>query len=227
LDNNIHPDTLNWGFGIACNGQNAPLIVGNEISGHNYGVALINGAQPNLGDVVNDFPGDDGMNQFLGNGLGDELYELYNNTENDIMAQNNWWGTTDPDEIEDRIVHQVDDPALGLVTYVPYYQTTAVGDEHPPATQTALAHVRAYPNPFNPRVTVAFTLRAAATVTVKIYDAAGRLIRELNQGPLPSGDHALLWDGTDTAGDTSASGSYFFRIAAGTDAATGKLLLVR
>ncbi len=227
VDNNIHPDTLNWGFGIACNGQNAPLIVGNVISGHNYGVALINGAQPNLGDLVNDFPGDDGMNQFLGNGLGDTFYELYNNTSNDIMAQNNWWGTADAAEVEDRIVHQVDDPALGLVNYIPYLETTAVGDQPPLATTAVLITARAYPNPFNPRVTVAFTLQRDAIVTVRIHDAGGRLVRELGGGSFAVGDHTLMWDGADQAGRAAASGTYFYRIVAGTEAVTGKMVLVR
>ena len=65
--NNIHPDTLNWGFGIACNGNNAPILTENLIREHWYGVAAINGGQPNLGDLVNDFPGDDG-----GNSSGEE-----------------------------------------------------------------------------------------------------------------------------------------------------------
>ncbi len=33
-DNNIHPDTVNWGFGVACNGNNSPILAGNQISGH-------------------------------------------------------------------------------------------------------------------------------------------------------------------------------------------------
>jgi len=227
VDNNIHPDTLNWGFGIACNGQNAPLIVGNTISGHGYGVALINGAQPNLGDLINDFPGDDGMNQFLGNGLDDTFYELYNNTSNDIMAQNNWWGTADAAEVEDRIVHQVDDPSLGFVNYLPYLETTAVGDEPPLATAAVLITARAYPNPFNPRVIVAFTLQRDAIVTVRIHDAGGRLVRELGGGNFAVGDHTLVWNGADHAGRAAASGTYFYRIVAGAEAVTGKMVLVR
>jgi parallel beta-helix repeat protein len=231
VDNNIHPDLLNWNFGIACNGDNAPLIIGNRISGHVYGVALINGAQPNLGDLINDFPGDDGMNQFLGNAFGGPQYELYNNTVNDIMAQNNWWGTADPMEIEDRIVHQVDDAALGLVNFVPYLETTAVGDG-PPAGTALLAAATAYPNPFNPRVTVAFALRRDAVVTLRIHDAGGRLVRELGGAPFPAGAHALVWDGADDAGRAVASGTYVYRItaaggAAADQTAAGKLTLVR
>ena len=51
LANNIHPDTLNWGFGLACNGNNAPIVTRNWIRGHGYGVAIVNGGHPNLGDL--------------------------------------------------------------------------------------------------------------------------------------------------------------------------------
>ena len=37
-----------------------------------------------------------------------------------IEAINNWWGTTDPEEIELRIWHDYDDSSLGTVTYEPF-----------------------------------------------------------------------------------------------------------
>ncbi len=51
---------------------------------------------------------------------------VYNNEMNidnqanlDIAAQNNWWGTTDIDEIEAKIHHYNDDPNVGKVNYQP------------------------------------------------------------------------------------------------------------
>ena len=226
-DNNIHPDTLNWGFGIACNGQNAPIITGNSFSGHWYGIALINGAQPNVGDLINDFPDDDGMNRFLGNGLDGELYELYNNTSNEIMAQNNWWDTTDVQEIADRIVDFSDDPDLGVVVFEPFFDPTGVSEDLPTNDATLLGAVTAYPNPFNPRVNLAFRLQRDAMVRVTVHDAAGRLLGRLQDGPLSAGDHSLSWQGVDRGGRALPSGAYFYRITAEDQGATGKLLLVR
>ncbi|MCK5033937.1 MAG: right-handed parallel beta-helix repeat-containing protein, partial [Calditrichia bacterium] len=119
-NNTIHPDTLNWGFAIACNGNNVPVISGNIIEGNYYGVAIINGAQPNVGNLSNADTTDDGNNQFLGNGIGNNKYELFNNNSLPIYAENNWWGTDNPDSIEARIVHQVDNPAYGLVDFDPF-----------------------------------------------------------------------------------------------------------
>ena len=119
MANNIHPDTVNWGFGVACNGNNAPVLAGNMIRRHWYGVAAINGGRPNLGNLGNSSPDDDGGNHITENGLGGQIYGFYNNTPLPQMAQGNWWGGATAQEVEDAIWHQVDDPSLGLVDYSP------------------------------------------------------------------------------------------------------------
>ena len=228
LNNNIHPDTLNWGFGIACNGQNAPIVTGNVIQGHWYGVATINGGQPNLGDLVNDDPDDDGGNMFLGNGLGGQLYELYNNTNLDLMAQNNWWGTTDPGEIEDRIVHSVDDLTLGTVIYDPWMLEPPLaapnaGDVAEPLVVLHPAH----PNPFNPVTTLSFELGRASRVELKIYDLAGRLVRVLLNAQLPEGIQRFRWDGKADDGRSLPSGVYYYRVVAAGVQKTGSMVMLK
>lgn len=227
IDNNIHPDTLNWGFGIACNGNSAPIVALNRIHGHWYGVATINGGRPNLGDLTNEFPGDDGQNLITRNGLGGQMHEFYNNTPLPQMAQNNFWGYfLTAEEVEDRIYHQVDDPALGLVTFAPWIDTIMdAGGEAPPAA--TLTAVSAHPNPFNPRVEVSLTLSRAAAASVTVLDLGGRLLRELHAGELPAGAHAFAWDGEDRAGRPLPSGVYFYRVVAGGESAAGKLSLIR
>jgi parallel beta-helix repeat protein len=223
-DNTTNPDTVNWGFGVACNGSNAPILMNNQIRGHWYGVAAINGGQPNLGDLINDFPGDDGGNVIENNGLGGEVYGFYNNTPLPQMAQGNWWGTADAQGVEDAIFHQPDQASLGLVTYDPWLQT--VGAPTTPAA-AILQDAGAHPNPFNPQVTVRFTLTRAIPVMVAIHDVAGRAVRDLHAGALGAGTHELRWDGTDRGGRALSSGTYFYRIVAGGEVRTGKLTLVR
>jgi len=48
----------------------------------------------------------------------------------DIAAQNNWWGTTDTEEIEAKIHNFNDDSSLGKVNYVPI-ATSAIADAGP------------------------------------------------------------------------------------------------
>lgn len=100
---------------------------------------------------------------------------------------------------------------------------SGVGD--PPAA--ADLAVSAAPNPFNPKVRIAFWMPAAGAVSVVIYDPAGRLVRTLPVGDQPAGRCAVTWDGRDEAGAEVASGSYLYRVVAGADAAVGKVALVR
>jgi flagellar hook assembly protein FlgD len=87
--------------------------------------------------------------------------------------------------------------------------------------------VRCYPNPFNPRATIAFELGGPVTVVLGIYDLGGRLVRSLFAGPLSGGAHQLVWDGRDGDGAGLASGVYLCRLQAGAETATRKLALLR
>jgi hypothetical protein len=66
----------------------------------------------------------------------------------------------------------------------------------------------AAPNPFNPRTEVRLALPTAATVAVRIYDAAGRHVRTLHEGPLAAGPRRLAWDGLGDRGRRVAAGVY-------------------
>ena len=84
-----------------------------------------------------------------------------------------------------------------------------------------LAGVRLHqniPNPFNPSITIAFELPSAGRVSMRVYDASGRLVRTLiDEAERAAGPHAVRWDGLDHAGTPAASGVYFYRVeAAGT-----------
>ncbi|HPF34425.1 MAG TPA: right-handed parallel beta-helix repeat-containing protein [Candidatus Krumholzibacteria bacterium] len=223
-DNTIHPDQVNWGFGVACNGDNAPVLTENVITGHWYGVAAINGGRPNLGNLENADPADDGHNTLQNNGLGGAHYDFYNNTPLAQSAQNNFWTLPGEAGAEDCIVHQPDNAALGLVTFLPLGVVSAV--EHAPAAGALLA-ATAHPNPFNPRVEIRLSLARESHVNAVVLDAAGRRVRELFTGQVDGGERVLTWDGTDDAGRGVASGLYFYRAVAGAESVVGKLVLVR
>ena len=141
--NTIHPDQVNWGFGVACNGNNAPILTNNRIELHWYGVAAINGGRPNLGDLINAIPGDDGNNFIVDNGIGENIYGFYNNTPLAQMAQNNFWGAFTAEEVENAIYHQVDDPALGMVNFEPSsWRSPTCPARRPPPSSPAPAPTR-------------------------------------------------------------------------------------
>jgi hypothetical protein len=77
-------------------------------------------------------------------------------------------------------------------------------------TQVTLAPVS--PNPFRAGTQVRFALPRDAKVELRVFDAAGRLVRTLLDGRLPAGPHALAWAGDDDAGRRVASGQYYCRL---------------
>ncbi len=89
-----------------------------------------------------------------------------------------------------------------------------------------------YPNPFNPETWIPFHLAQDADVSVRIYDASGKLIRSLALGHKEAGiyvekDKAVYWDGKSDAGEEIASGIYFYTINAGDFSATRKMIVKR
>jgi len=74
------------------------------------------------------------------------------------------------------------------------------------------SRLRAAPNPFNPRTTVAFTLDTRSEVDLGVYDARGRRLTTLVKGPMQAGDHSLTWDGHDDQGRRLAAGVYLLRL---------------
>ena len=85
----------------------------------------------------------------------------------------------------------------------------------------------AAPNPFNPRTRVAFSLGEAARVELVVHDLRGRRVRTLRTATLATGRHELLFDGTGDRGEALPSGTYLYRLRAGSSEVTGRMQLVR
>lgn len=83
------------------------------------------------------------------------------------------------------------------------------------------------PNPFNPSTTIAFFLSRESGVSVEIFDAVGRRIAVLAGGRFSAGNHALIWDARDEQGRAVSSGTYFYRVSAGSRTVTRKMLFLR
>ena len=79
----------------------------------------------------------------------------------------------------------------------------------PPSLASLLPPV---PNPFNPRVALRFFLAEPARVTLRIYDARGRVVRTLLDELQPSDLSQVNWDGSDDSGAQLASGVYVVRL---------------
>ena len=100
----------------------------------------------------------------------------------------------------------------------------AVDDNEPPPFRL---HANV-PNPFNPRTTISYDLPAAAQVSLKIYDLAGRRVKVLQEGVSEKpGRHDITWDGRDDSGRRVPAGVYLFRLEAGGYSETRRMVLVK
>jgi hypothetical protein len=104
--------------------------------------------------------------------------------------------------------------------------TDVTGDETAAVPAANRLHQN-FPNPFNPTTVIAFDLKEPAFVRLRVYDAAGRLVRTLLHRRLDPSRHEVPWNGTDDAGAPVSSGVYFYRIEAGGFTETRKMLLLR
>jgi len=85
-----------------------------------------------------------------------------------------------------------------------------------------------YPNPFNPRTTIAFDLPEESHMTLIIYDISGREVVRLVDRNLHEGFRHAVWDGKDKSGIQVSSGVYLYSIRTSSGFnATKKMVLVR
>lgn len=66
---------------------------------------------------------------------------------------------------------------------------------------------QAYPNPFQGQTTISYTMQQTDPVRVALYDALGRVVKEMDEGFRTPGTHEILID----AGDLPA-GTYFYEV---------------
>ena len=88
-----------------------------------------------------------------------------------------------------------------------------------------------YPNPFNPETWIPFKLASSGQVTIRIYNADGRLINLLELGKLAAGDYserhrAAYWAGHNFDGERVASGIYFYTLEFRGGSDTRKMILL-
>ena len=114
-----------------------------------------------------------------------------------------------------------------------YYDTANVATAvaGPPAlSEQGIALDQSQPNPWNPETRIPYEIsagRGAVDVTLKVYDISGRLVRTLVNEPVPTGGHSARWDGRDESGSDVASGIYLYRLQAGGEILTKRMILLR
>jgi hypothetical protein len=96
-----------------------------------------------------------------------------------------------------------------------------------PELPVAYALHQNYPNPFNPSTVIEFAVPQTSQVRVVVYNLLGQEVRTLFSGQMNRGTKAIAFDGKDASGKTLATGTYIYRIQAGSFTEVKKMLLLK
>ncbi len=97
----------------------------------------------------------------------------------------------------------------------------------PASARTEIGVPLVVPNPAHGPCSVAFDCAAPGRVTVTILDVRGRVVRQVMEGNLSAGQHAVAWDGLDASGHALAAGVYLARVNASQGVSTAKVVLAQ
>jgi hypothetical protein len=126
------------------------------------------------------------------------------------------------------LVGSVTVPFAGSHTLL-FYNKIAIGDCHQTPVSVeeipiagSYTLLASFPNPFNPRTTIRYSIARAEIVNLAIYDNLGRVITTLVNEKKASGEYNVRFDASSLP-----SGLYLCRLTAGTNVLTSKLVLLK
>ena len=84
-----------------------------------------------------------------------------------------------------------------------------------------------YPNPFNPQTTINYSLPKRTEVVLKVYNQLGQEVTTLINSIQTSGAKSVTWDGRNKHGQIVSSGIYVYRLEAGDNVQSRKMLFLK
>ncbi len=114
----------------------------------------------------------------------------------------------------------------GTVTTLraPHPDVTGIESDQPDNFDGGLS---AWPNPFNPKTTLRFSLESAGSVSVQVFDLTGRRVSDLFSGDLSAGNHELEWQARDADGRVLSSGVYLAKVTTANGWNVEKLVVLK
>ena len=137
--------------------------------------------------------------------IGDQTYtvELY---EGDLFLSQHTIDAKSTISIGEAVTQMIVSPMQGENTELP---DTYVLDQN-------------YPNPFNPSTMIRFALPEASVVQLDVFNITGQFVGRLANGSMGAGWHSVEFDAS-----TLSSGIYLYRLTAGEQTITRKMMLVK
>ncbi|MFH2049899.1 MAG: T9SS type A sorting domain-containing protein, partial [bacterium] len=84
-----------------------------------------------------------------------------------------------------------------------------------------------YPNPFNPTTEIVFSIPQDAKVSLEVFNIMGQRVKTLIDEMLNAGEHTVEWDSRNSSGQSVSSGIYFYKLNAGDQTDSKKMMLLK
>jgi PKD repeat protein len=165
--------------------------------------------------------------QFVDQSLGvveSWAWDFNNDGNIDSVARNPLYTYTQPGTYTVRLVINAGMSELVREDYI----TISVSDIDDTITPLETRLLDAYPNPFNPKTTILFSIgESSDRVNISVYNIKGQLVKTLVNGTYGRGSYDVEWDGEDNYRNKVSSGIYFLRMETSIGVETKKMLLLK
>jgi hypothetical protein len=84
-----------------------------------------------------------------------------------------------------------------------------------------------FPNPFTYGTKIVLNITHDVSGTLKIYNAAGHLVKRLYNGSFTPGNMVFDWKGNNQYNKAVSSGVYYYHLDAEKSSMSGKMLLIK
>lgn len=143
-------------------------------------------------------------------GFGNDRHVIIADTSDVYNAPEDCFGETNTDE------------------NLPFPQLCApLAVEEMPGMPTEYTLGQNYPNPFNPTTMINFSMPVAGQVKLTVYNVLGQEVNTLVNTYRDAGNYRVQWDATNKNGAKVNSGLYIYRLEAGNNVMTNKMILMK
>jgi hypothetical protein len=106
--------------------------------------------------------------------------------------------------------------------YVAAHTFTPTGVSEEASKPSSFTLEQNYPNPFNPSTTIQYSVANAGPVTLKVYNMIGQEVATLVNQTVTAGSHSTTFDASGLS-----SGMYFYKLSAGSQVESRKMLVLK
>jgi hypothetical protein len=142
-----------------------------------------------------------------------DLQPLYFNAENFNIPENAFISLQTPEGY-------LNVPENGVTEYIPTDTLLAISilisnNDYSNADDMVVQNtfsLQNYPNPFNPETNINYSIPEEGKVELSVYNIKGQKVKTLINETQLSGEHTVIWNGTNKHNKRVASGVYFYKL---------------